>query len=332
MVTNILIRPELRTSSGEVSDIFREDDYIGTMTLVFRESDRLLGAIQLEDDNVSANVKDDIITYLQSYIQSLVEALDIELCEVLVSYGGYQYVIDEDWISEQFPSTENEIKHEEIDIMELELELVEKDLHRCKFQITQSKNGFIANATAKMKDTKISCTINFRRFPSNDEIENVTLLLMNYFNKDDAEVFRFKIKASGKHIETLKITSTSPLLEKQKKHHVNRSKHINKDELNEENYDVRLIRNDGDALTYEIYHQSTPHQPIGIASIDIGEKEITGYIDFQDPRTSDERELIATLLLEELDKEREYDKINLSMFVKNECIDEIEFETEEVNH
>ena len=63
--------------------------------------------------------------------------------------------------------------------------------------------------------------------------------------------------------------------------------------------------------------------------MDISSRQLTGFIDFREPGDSDDRELIATLLLDELDKEKEYETFNLSMLYRNKLIDEIMFETEQ---
>jgi hypothetical protein len=213
-MTDITFKPELRTTGGEVIDIFQREKYLGTMTMVYRETDRLCGVVHLEDEQISGRLKEKLFVQLQSHVHCLVDALDLEQCEVLVFYKGNQYLIDLDSMSEPFTA-----------------------------------------------DTK----------------------------------------------------------------------HIRMEDVEDESYSVRLIRDDLDALTYEVLHPDDEESPLAIATIHIGKEQLSGMIDFREPRTSDERELVATLILEELDKERDYDKINLTMYVKNEYMDEILFETEDVH-
>lgn len=210
----IVLNPELRTTGGEVVDVFQNEKYLGTMTLVYREKDRLFGTVHLEDEKVSDRLKEQVFHQIQTYIQSMVQALDLHQCEVLIFYRGSQYVIDLDSFSESTP-------------------ISRKSIH--------------------LVDT------------------------------DDQA------------------------------------------------YGVRLIRDDIDALTYEVYDEDDEDTAIAIATIDIGKDQLSGTIDFHEPHAAEERELIATLILEELDKEKEYDKINLTMYVQNEYADEILFENEEVN-
>jgi len=66
--------------------------------------------------------------------------------------------------------------------------------------------------------------------------------------------------------------------------------------------------------------------PIGQATVDISSRELTGFIDFREPSDSLDRERIGMLLMRELDKEKDYRSLHLTMLVNNEPIDEIMFE------
>jgi hypothetical protein len=331
LALNIVIRPELKTSNGEVSDLFVKDEYIGTMSLVYRESDRLHGAVQIDPEQISEYPENEIVSYIQSYIHSLVEALDIELCEVLVTYGGYQYIIDEDWLVDKF-SSEDQDDYEPLDEEnEFELVMIAKERHRIKFQVKQLDGEFVAKATVKFYENKIVSTLNFRNIPTQIELEQIAFLITDFFQEEKTDLFRFKIKVNGKHIDTMKFAvSQSFFLEKNFYEH-KKSKQNQTDKLTKEKYDIQLIRDDGDALTYEIYKNSYTKTFLGTATIDIAKEQLTGYIDFKNHLPEIERELVATCMLEELDKVRDYEKVNLSMFVRNECIDEILFENEEVS-
>lgn len=210
----MLFKPELKTSGGEVVDLFHHEKYLGTMTLVYREMSRLLGVVNLDDEHVSTKIKERVFSDLQTYLESVVVALDLEQCEVIVFYRGCQYVIDLDSLSEITVDDKNRTPVRQID---------------------------------------------------------------------------------------------------------------------EDGYNVHLIRDDRDTLIYEITHSDDDDTPIAMATIDISNDELSGTLDFQEPVPADERELLATLVLEEIDKEKEYDKINLTIYVQNKYMDEILFEHEETN-
>jgi hypothetical protein len=98
-----------------------------------------------------------------------------------------------------------------------------------------------------------------------------------------------------------------------------------------DDYTIVLARDDEDTLTYEIYRQSHGGLPIGTATIDISHRVLTGFIDFRDPASNDDLDTIAALLMQELDKEKEYDGINLTMLYQNEPIDEMIIECDQVH-
>jgi hypothetical protein len=96
-------------------------------------------------------------------------------------------------------------------------------------------------------------------------------------------------------------------------------------------YSVILVRDDGDTLTYDLYDQALGGLPIGQATVDVSSRELTGFIDFRDPGSSIDSEFIGSLLMNELDKEKDYESLNLTMLVNNEPVDEILFETETIH-
>ncbi|HEX7057327.1 MAG TPA: hypothetical protein VF260_09065, partial [Bacilli bacterium] len=94
-----------------------------------------------------------------------------------------------------------------------------------------------------------------------------------------------------------------------------------------EDFSVVLVRDDGDALTYDIYRQSRGGLPVGTAMVDINSREMTGYIDFYERSCAEERETIASLLMRELEKEREFKSLHLTMIYQNEPFAELQFAT-----
>jgi hypothetical protein len=95
-MADVIIRPDLKTAGGEVNDILWNNRYIGTMTLVYREADRISGAIQLEQTTLPHHAKEQVTAYLQHHIQSLIDAMSMETCDVLVTYSEYDHIIATD--------------------------------------------------------------------------------------------------------------------------------------------------------------------------------------------------------------------------------------------
>ena len=75
VVADIMLRPDLKTAGGEVCDIMYNGEFVGTLTLVYRESDRLKGSIHLEQQSITIVDKQKVYEFVQSYIQNVIDAL-----------------------------------------------------------------------------------------------------------------------------------------------------------------------------------------------------------------------------------------------------------------
>jgi hypothetical protein len=117
-MTDIRLKPDLRTVGGEVSSIMFNDDFVGVITLVYRESDRLSGSIQLEQQSLSASDKQNVVGFLQEYVQQVMDALQAQQSEVVVTYSSYDYVIETNGYEEEEADFEwelDEVRFEDID-------------------------------------------------------------------------------------------------------------------------------------------------------------------------------------------------------------------------
>src|SRR5690554_6051211 len=93
VMAQIILRPEFRTSGGEVSDLELDGKYAGTVTLIYRESDRLIGSIQLDKAMLSQHEKKQVVEWSDDYVHSLADALNVEECEVLVTYAKFDHIV-----------------------------------------------------------------------------------------------------------------------------------------------------------------------------------------------------------------------------------------------
>ncbi|NOU86767.1 hypothetical protein GC102_13415 [Paenibacillus sp. LMG 31460] len=357
-MADIMLRPDLKTAGGEVCDIEYNGEFVGTLTLVYRESDRLKGSIHLEQQSITIVDKQKVYDFVQSYIQSVIDALDIEECEVLVSYSDYDFVIatdhalqptmiegeshsyprhehddevDYEWVRDEtrFDDIDSENAPDKMEMIQerknqqgYELVIVGESRNRVDYHVYDKESELIAEITLHMYGTDVIGDIAWRFDPFDEEMDRVSELIVEDFNEDETDTFIFNMIYNGETVDTVELThidlldlvddieaDTSPLFP--------------------EDYTINLARDDGDTLTYEIYQQSYGGLPIGTATVDISSRQLTGFIDFREPGDSDDRELIATLLLEELDKEKEYETFNVSMLYRNKLIDEIWFETDQ---
>jgi len=85
---------------------------------------------------------------------------------------------------------------------------------------------------------------------------------------------------------------------------------------------VMLVRKDREFRVYELFLQERGGLPVGTATIDTSHADLTGYMDYEVPGTSAQRRDLVEVLLQELDKELEFDTLHLTMLYRNQIIDE----------
>lgn len=333
-----LLRPDLKTSGGETHDIVYDDRYVGMMTLVYRENDRLTGAVQLEAEELDERSKPVVLERVQRYVEATAEALGVNACDVIVTYAPYERIIVKldddyniDWLDEDNLNDIEPYQQEDIDMdfddtfaggdRGFELVIVHEERGRVEYQMYDEEQDLAAEAFLTIRGGDVSGTVEWLYDPGDEEIDEATELLVNDFDEREIETFRLAIVFGDELIDTVELKRNDLLSADEETDSFDKR----------DDYSVVLVRDDGDVLTYEIYQQSRGGLPIGSATVDISHRQLTGFIDFRDNGGADDRELIAMLLMEELDKEKDYDSFNVSMMVKNRLIDEIYFETETIH-
>ncbi|MNQ76271.1 hypothetical protein D3C85_911020 [compost metagenome] len=298
--------------------------------------------------------------FAHSYIQAAIDALGIVECEVTVSYSEYDFVIvtehavqpstfqedfmgsvdllhddelDYSWLREDIRLEEPDVvlPAEQQDMLEerkqekgYELVIVNENRSSVEYHVYDKDSELIAEAILHMYGSEVIGDITWKFDPFDEEMDIVTELMVEDFNEEQTDSFVFHMIHNGETVDTVELTHID-LLDL-----VDDSQ--SEDDMwipTSEDYSIVLVRDDLDTLSYEIYQRSHGGLPIGTATVDISSRQLTGFIDFREPGDSDDRELIATLLLDELDKEKEYETFNLSMLYRNKLIDEIMFETEQ---
>ncbi|MBP1154798.1 MULTISPECIES: hypothetical protein [unclassified Paenibacillus] len=333
---HVMLRPDLRTAGGEVSDILYKNRFVGTLTLVYRESDRIAGALQLEKEVLSEDEKEEVFEDVHMYVEALVDAMQARACEVMVTYSSYDHVIateavasahnrafNSDWVDY---GTRLEDEHpnerEEYTMADYEMVVVGEDDDSVEYHVYDKNEDWVAEALLKVEDRSVIGTVDWLIEPAENELDIIADMLVLDFDDNEVDDFVIHMLHQNEIIETIELTHEDLLSDE--------DPDVFQSDLQSE-YSIMLARDDGDVLTYEIYQQSRGGLPIGTATVDISERQLTGFIDFREPGSTDDRELIATLLMEELDKEKDYEAINLSMMHKNRLIEEVLFETEQVH-
>jgi hypothetical protein len=358
----------LRTSGGEVTELLIDGQYAGSITLVYREGERIAGAIQLERESIAEHRKAKAIKAAQNYVQQMVDALGVQDCEVIVTSSRYDHIIASEHqvgVIESFQDDDEEpslpepeddeirfvdVDPDDLDRIEMreedemaaeadayyELVIVGESRNRVEYHIYERDQLFLAEAMLNIKGRTVTGDIHWMREPDDDEIEHVADLVISDFDPDEVDRFVLDMKVDGELIETFELDH------KDRKQQGERESQRRRDARNERrgrketirlggldrDYTVRLVRDDGDALTYDIFEQSFL---IGQATIDIASRKMTGFIDFHNKTSSNERARIASILMRELDKEKDYESLNLTMMYRNKPIDELMIETETVH-
>lgn len=364
-MTDIMLRPDLKTTGGEVSDILWNDQFVGTMTLVYREADRISGAIQLEEESLPQDAKQRVMEFLQEHIQSQIHALGVHSCDVMVTYSHYDHVIATNASDSELHNVEEDLDYEfdwtdterfEDDPLEqneyamnespnflpvgmswdeedsaseyYELMIVAESRNKAEYHIYDDLQELVAEASIRIVGREVSGTIIWMFEPDDNEIEAIADLVVSDFDEDEVDTFVLHMKWDQEIIETIELTHQDLFEDGVGDDEAEGLLGLESGVWNEEDYSIVLARDDGDTLTYEIYQQSYGGFPIGTATVDISERQLTGFIDFREPGNSDDREYIATLLMQELDKEKEFESLNITMLFQNKPFEELTFESD----
>jgi hypothetical protein len=319
----IELRPDLRTAGGEVNDILVDGRFAGTMTLVYREGGRLTGSVQLDRHALRSRDKQRVLEHVNDYIQSFVLAVGATACEVFVTHSPFdQFIVmadeEEEDVGEAWKDADGETEWREA---EYELVLVGKKRNRLHYHVYDDRRRWIAEAHLRADDGIVAGSVSWRSEPDEDEIELVTELIVSDFDEDTVDEFRIDHRFEDELLETVELAHEDEPEKPRGK----------KAARGEANFTAKLIRDDGDALTYEIRSKADGNRTIGTATVDIRERRLTGFIDFRERRHADDAGAIAAVLMRELDKEKEYDGLNLSLMYRNRLIDEFIVENETVH-
>jgi hypothetical protein len=327
-VKRIEWRPDLRTTGGEVNDILVDGRFVGTMSLVWREGGRLSGSVQLDRDALRARDKQRVLDRINDYVQSFVLATGVQTCEVFVTYSPFEQLIvtAEDAEDEPAGTWTDADEEPEWREAEYELVLVGKKRNRLHYHVYDDRGRWLAEAHLRAENGRVTGSVQWRGEPDEDEIELVTELIVSDFDEDSVDEFLIDHRHGDDLLETVELSHENAPAPKPA-----RGKKAKADARGEANFTARLIRDDGDALTYEIRSKADGNRPIGTATVDIRERRLTGFIDFRERRHADDAGAIAAVLMRELDKEKEYDGLNLSLMYRNKLIDEFVVENETVH-
>lgn len=354
----ISFRPELKTAGGETSDVVYKDRTVGSMTLLYREGDRLTGSVQIDSNAVSDKAYRKIMDEVHRYVESMIDAVAAPYCQVTVTNSPLDHVIateqDVGQVRDVFEERDqlDEIvlepkrkpkrgKHGAVGAVErrepeaddlmleedmteidrpLELVIVGENRNQVEYHVYDAGGHLVMEALMRIRLGQVTGKGTWHLAPTNEEIDEVTELIVSDFDPEQIDTFDIRMYFEEEEIAVIELTHEDFL---------DAEPDVTDLEVDDA-YNIKLIRDDQDSLTFDIY-SGDRNERIGTATVDLSGREVSGYVDFSYPGNKEEREMIATALMREVDKEREYDTFNVSMLYQNELIDEIAFDQTEVH-
>lgn len=360
----ISLRPELVTQSGEACGIMLDNQYVGSLTLLYREEDRIYGSVQLDEEVLAADEKEEIDLFIHQYVENMIDALGAPECLVTASYSSYDHIISTDMIGEIEEIVEVEtsdmyqdrdyagllddgIDYEYIDDEygcddvydyeldaeeddELQLAIVGESRNEVEYQLLDRDNELVAEAEISIHRGDVKGEIYWQYNPTDEEIDEVAQIIVSDFDADQVDTFTFHIYFEEELIATLDLTHEDFFDDEE-------IATVKEDDLYVDVYadeDIKLefdmIRDDIDTITFDIYEKMRKEKVrLGSVTIDMITDEVTALVDFVNPRDKEIREQIAYKLIDELDKETEYETFSITMQYQDEVIDEFVFDTTE---
>lgn len=359
-MAEMVLRPDLKTAGGEVSDIVVNGRFAGTLMLVYREGDRLSGAVQLETDHLDGKEAEQVNRFVDRHIRDLAGALNIEDYEAVVTMGSYHHILTGDtwqsemeqsvrlyedepeviWVSddedglgdwdiyepETFRMDDAETEYSDEDELQEDLYLYElvptrTGTNQSEYHVYDEGREWVAELIIRETGGGLVADVHWMFNPETEEMDSLADHVADELEDRVQDGFRLNHRYEGTILETADYAQEDIS-------DVPESSEDDTGLLTDRDYRVILARDDQDMLTYEIYDRYRAH-PIGTATVDISRKQLSGFIDFRDsPVQSGERERIAALIMQELDKEKNYDRISFTMLARNKPIDEVIFENE----
>lgn len=375
-MAGVVLRPDLRTAGGEISDIVYNGRYVGMLALVYREQDRLSGSVQLEKESLPVEDKQTVTAFLTDYVQGLSQALDIVECDVVFTYSACDHVIasreeyelgleesdqlyedepeviwvhdDDDLGDWDFPERENfrmdppeesgeepayrygddpgETEEEARNPDFYELVATKQTDHEVEYHVYDEDQEWVAEVFLRVIGNDIIGDVHWMFDPLDEELDGITNLIVKDFDDAVIDTFTIDHRFEGAIIDTVELAHKELLDE------ADFAGYVEKPAEEHDEYTVVLARDDRDMLTYDIYNRNQGGLHVGTATVDISLKQLSGFIDFHRNLTEPGvREKIAALVMQELDKEKDYSTISFTMLEHNKPIDEVVFENEPVH-
>gem|GEM_PF-5223678 len=363
----VSLRPELVTQGGEACGIMLDDQYVGSLTLLYREEDRIYGTVQLDEDVLDADEKEEIDLFIHQYVENMIDALGVPDCLVTATYSSYDHIISTDLIGEieEIVEVESPDEYEDTDYQdlladgveyeyitdddydyaldeeeddELQLAIVGEARNKVEYQLLNRDNDLIAEAEVSIHRGDVTGNVHCHYSPTDEEIDELAEVIVSDFDPDQVDTFTFNFYEDNELIATLDLTHEDFFDDDEDLEVVSElDDYDDNDDLYVDVYadeDINLhfdlVRDDIDTITFEIFEKIKKRDvKLGTVTLDMMQDELTGLVDFENPRDKEIREQIAYRIIDEIEKETDFDTLTLTMQYQDEVIDEFVFDTKE---
>ncbi|WDQ35551.1 hypothetical protein PTQ21_15580 [Paenibacillus marchantiae] len=350
MELKVELIPDLRTSGGEVQDIMVGGQYMGSLLLVFREGDRVSGSLQIEQNSLPDETEQYIVEQVHEYIRSLADAVSAAEYEVLVSCGTLYSVLQKPEsqtdMFNQSSRSEDSYSHDgqndragvnEVHVIPgsqaesftyedpehlLEMELVSAGRSISTYVFNDANGQELAEASLKQYGADVQGEIHWYDEPAENYQDAAAELLVRELDEEIIDTITIRMWHQGQEMESVEWVHRDFADEDE----IESEEDLEEIEAAEEACYVMLVRKDREFRVYELFLQERGGLPVGTATIDTSEADLSGYIDYQVPGTSVQRKSLVEVLMRELDKELEFDTLHLTMLYRNQIIDEAKIE------
>lgn len=181
----ITLRPELLTTGGQAASIMLDEQYVGSFTAVYRESDALFGMIQLDKERLASGNKEQIDRYMQAYVQDMAHSLGVEQCNVIVTYSELSHILSLD--DEEEHDEETYVDVEANDDVELVIEWVREEVDTLILDIYEQhgeESLYLGQATVNIGDKEMTVLVDFEN-PGHGELrEQVAYHLVDLLEEE----------------------------------------------------------------------------------------------------------------------------------------------------
>lgn len=181
----ITLRPELLTTGGQAASIMLDEQYVGSFTAVYRESDALFGMIQLDKERLASGNKEQIDRYMQAYVQDMAHSLGVEQCNVIVTYSELSHILSLDDGEEHDEETYVDVEAD--DDVELVIEWVREEVDTLILDIYEQhgeESLYLGQATVNIGDKEMTVLVDFEN-PGHGELrEQVAYHLVDLLEEE----------------------------------------------------------------------------------------------------------------------------------------------------